>query len=163
MTARRNRVLGVAAIGFASATTYNSVVAIRENVPGEPLGIRVPLSVLTGIAVGWGSAVAAPWPMPAAAVLAATRRSDRERARGLALLCTALGIGGIVGILIEPNTYNRKTWTPAIYRAVLMHVGTCIAMAGAGIWCLRDSPAPDRQRASPRARRRSTRSSRAPM
>ena len=124
------------------ATTHNSVVAIRENVPGEPLGIRVPLSVPTGIAVGWGSAIAPVWPMSAAAVLAATRRCDREGARGPALLCTALGVGGIVGILIEPNTYTTKTWTRAIYRAVLLHVGTCIAMVGAGIWCLRHSRRP---------------------
>jgi hypothetical protein len=72
-----------AAISFAGATAYNSAVAVCEDVPGEPLGLRVPLSVRIGIVVGWGSAIAAPWPMPVAGLLAAHRvargkGSDRD-------------------------------------------------------------------------------------
>ena len=87
MTDGRDRALLAAALGFAGATGYNSVVAIREQLPGEPLGIRIPLSVSTGILVGWGSAVAAPWPMPVVALLAAGRRAGRHGGAGPALVC----------------------------------------------------------------------------
>ncbi|HEY5171839.1 MAG TPA: hypothetical protein VIK54_08955 [Acidimicrobiia bacterium] len=136
MTDLSDRALRAAALGFACATGYNSVVAIRETAPGEPLGIRIPLSVSTATLVGWGSAVAAPWPMPVVA-LAAARHAGRDGATGPALVCAGLGVAGIVGILIEPNTYNARSWTPAIRRAVLAHVATCLTLAGAGIWQLR--------------------------
>ena len=139
MTNGRDRALRAAALGFACATGYNSVVAIREMLPGEPLGIRIPLSVSTGILVGWGSAVAAPWPMPVVALLAAARQAGRDGVPGPALVCAGLGVAGIVGILIEPNTYNAKSWTPATRRAVVAHVVTSVTLAGAGIWHLRHS------------------------
>jgi hypothetical protein len=65
-----------AAIGFACTTGYASAVALRENLPGEPFGLRVPISVRAGILTGWGSSVAAPWPMPVVGLLA-VRRSAR--------------------------------------------------------------------------------------
>ena len=54
MTADADRALRRAALGFAFATGFTTAVAIREDLPGEPLGLRVPLSVPTGILVGWG-------------------------------------------------------------------------------------------------------------
>jgi hypothetical protein len=134
-----DRALRAAALGFACATGYNSVVAIRENVPGEPLGIRVPLSVSAGILVGWGSAVSAPWPMPVAALLLAARQTGRVGVVAPVLVCAGLGVAGIVGILIEPNTYNAKSWTSATRRAVVTHVVTSATLAGTGIWHLRHS------------------------
>jgi hypothetical protein len=133
---RSDGVVRAAAFGFACATGYNSIVAIRENVPGTPLGIRIPLPVSTGIMIGWGSAVAAPWPMPALALFAARPTLQERRARA-ALACVGIGIAGIVGILIEPNTYDTKSWTPAIRRAVVLHVATSATLAAAGIWGLR--------------------------
>jgi len=138
MTDHNNDALRAAALGFACATGYNSVVAIREQLPGEPLGLRIPLSVSTGILVGWGAAVAAPWPMPIVALVAAAR-VRRDGATGPALVCLGLGLSGIVGILIEPNTYNAKSWTPATRRAVVAHVVSSVTLAGAGIWHLRHS------------------------
>jgi hypothetical protein len=132
-TTRIDRAVLVAALGFACATGYNSVVAIRDDVPGEPLGIRIPLTVPTGILVGWGSAVAAPWPMPALALLAAARQPGRDTQNRSALICAGLGVAGIVGILIEPNTYRPKSWTSATRRAVVAHVATSLILAGAGI------------------------------
>ena len=126
------------AFGFALATAYNSVVAIREDLPGEPLGIGVPLPVRTATLAGWGSAVAAPWPMPLAAVLAAARSGSPDgvgrSAAGPAMVCAGLGLAGVVGILIEPNTYRARCWTPATRRAALLHMATCAALAGSGIW-----------------------------
>src|SRR5271165_2925453 len=110
-TDSRARALRAAAVGFACATAFNSAVAIRDELPGEPLGIRVPLTVPMALVVGWGAAVAAPWPMPVAALIAAIRARDPERQGRPALVCTGLGIAGIVGILIEPVTHNPKAWT----------------------------------------------------
>jgi hypothetical protein len=139
LTDGRDRALLAAALGFAGATGYNSVVAIREQLPGEPLGIRIPLSVSTGILLGWGSAVAAPWPMPVAALLAAGRRAGRAGTTRPALICAAVGAAGIAGILMEPNTYKRRSWSSATRRAVVAHVATCVTPAGAGTSGLRHS------------------------
>ena len=136
MTSGSDRTLRAAALGFAGATAYNSLVAIRERLPGEPLGIRIPLSVSTGILVGWGSAVSAPWPMPAAAI-AAARHAARAGSPGPALICAGIGVAGTVGILIEPNTYNPKSWTRATRRSVVVHLAASLTLAGAGIWRLR--------------------------
>jgi hypothetical protein len=135
MTDDRVRSLRVAALGFVCATGYNSIVAIRENLPGEPLGIRIPLPVSLGVLVGWGAAVAAPWPMPVAALLAAAR--GRKGVAGPGLVCAGLGIAGVVGILIEPNTYEVASWSPATRRAVLLHIAASMALTGAGLWHLR--------------------------
>jgi hypothetical protein len=96
-----------AAIGFACTTGYASAVALRENLPGEPFGLRVPISVRAGILTGWGSSVAAPWPMP---------------------------VVGLLAVLIEPNTYRARNWTRSTRRAILLHVGSCVALAVAGLW-----------------------------
>lgn len=137
MIDRRDCVLRAAALGFVGATGHNSVVAIREDLPGEPFGIRIPLSVSAGIMVGWGSAVAAPWPMPAIALLAVARGAGRDQAVMPARMCAALGVAGIAGILMEPNTYDAKSWTPATRRAVVAHIATSATLAWAGIWHLR--------------------------
>jgi hypothetical protein len=58
---------------LAGAAVMGSAVAIREDLPGQPCGISIPLSVPAGLLADWGAGVAAPWPMPAAAVIAAAR------------------------------------------------------------------------------------------
>jgi len=131
---RRSSALSPAALVFAGATAYNSVIAVREDLPGEPLGFGLPLSVATGTLAGWGSAVAAPWPMPVVGLLAARRRGQDKEEFGPGLICTGLGIAGIVGILIEPNTYRAREWAPATRRAVVLHIGACAVLAGAGVW-----------------------------
>jgi hypothetical protein len=142
-TTRSDGILRAAALAFAGATGYNSVVAIRDNVPGEPLGVRIPLRVPTGILVGWGSAIAAPWPMPALALLAAARQPEQDTQNTSALICAGIGVAGIVGILIEPNTYKAKSWTSATRRAVVAHVATSAILAGAGIRHLKHAANPE--------------------
>src|SRR5208283_4025626 len=132
-----DRWLRVAALGFACAAGFGTAVAIRDDLPGEPLGIRVPLTVPTGILVGWGGAVAAPWPMPVAAVTAAFRASRADSRAWPALVCACLGIGGIIGILIEPVTYQPRSWTPATRAAVLLHVAGSAGLAATGLRCLK--------------------------
>jgi hypothetical protein len=119
-TLRCDFALGAAALGFACATGYNSVVAVRDKVPGEPLGI-------------------APWPMPVAALIAAFRQVKGKGVVGPALVCAGLGVAGIVGILIEPNTYKTQSWTPAVRRTVVAHIVTSATLAGVGMWHLRRS------------------------
>jgi len=131
----KDRVLSAAAFGFACVAAYNSIVAIREGLPGEPLGLRIPLPVSMGVLAGWGAAVAAPWPMPVAALWAASRA--RQGGVGPPLVCGGLGVAGIVGILIEPNTYRSESWSPRTRRAVFLHVATSAVLAIAGIRRLR--------------------------
>lgn len=131
--ARSDPVLLSAAAAFAAAGLYGSAVAIRHDVAGEPFGVTIPLTVRAGLLAGWGAGVAAPWPMPVAAAVAAasTRRREGGRARGY--LAAGLGFGCIAGTLIEPVTYHRRTWTPAIRTAITLNVVSSAALAAAGM------------------------------
>ena len=44
--------LVAAAAAFAASTAFDSVVADRENVHGAPFGVRLPISVRTGLLAG---------------------------------------------------------------------------------------------------------------
>jgi len=132
-----DRALRTAALMFACAAAFGTAVTIRDDLPGEPLGIRVPLTVPTGILVGWGGAVAAPWPMPVAAVIAAFRSNRNDGRAWPALVCAGLGISGIVGILIEPLTYKPKSWTATTRAAVALHVAGSAALAATALRCLK--------------------------
>ncbi len=86
-----------ASASFPAADAYGSVVGIREDVPGEPFGWRSPGRVTTQIAVGMGCGTAAPWPMPAAALVAAavSRPGSRLPSRvclGIGAACPAGGL-----------------------------------------------------------------------
>ncbi len=125
------RDLRYAAIAFACVVGFTTAVAVRDDLPGRPLGIGVPLSVPTGIVVGWGAGVAAPWPMPVAALIASRRANQGDAVA--ALVCAGLGIAGIVGFLIEPNTYDPKTWTPANRNAITAGLLASAALATTGL------------------------------
>ena len=45
----------VASLAFAGAAGLGSAVAIRDQIPGRPFGISVPLSVPAGLLAGWGA------------------------------------------------------------------------------------------------------------
>ena len=45
-----------------------------------------------------------------------------------------LGAAGLIGILIEPNTYRAANWTRHTRRAVHLHVASCATLVGAGLW-----------------------------
>ena len=64
MTVDPDRALLGASLAFAGAAVLGSAVAIRDQLPGQPFGVSIPLSVPAGLAAGWGAGVAAPWPMP---------------------------------------------------------------------------------------------------
>jgi hypothetical protein len=95
--------LVLAAGAYAAATAWASVVAAREDVAGEPLGITVPLSVPVALLTGWGAGIAAPWPMPVTAVVAAGRGSPRGAA-----VAGAIGAACLAGHAVEPVTWGRR-------------------------------------------------------
>ncbi len=117
----RYRPLVIAAGAFVASTAFGSVVATRENVDGEPFGVKLPISVPAGLVAGWGSGLSAPWPMPALAMIAATR-PGRTSGR----VCAAIGAGVIVGTLIEPVTWRRTS--------LLAHIAMlCNLLAGGAL------------------------------
>jgi hypothetical protein len=103
-SSRVSRPLVIAAASFAAATAFGSVVAARENVEGAPFGIRLPISVRTGLLAGWGSGLSAPWPMPAVALIAALRGGPTA-----GRICAGIGAGVFIGTAIEPVTWSYTT------------------------------------------------------
>jgi len=129
---RVDPVLLAASAAFAGACAFGSVVAVREDVPGEPFGIAIPLTVHSGIVVGWGAGVAAPWPMPVAALIAGTTAGRAERSAAPGYVSAGLGIACVAGTFIEPVTYRRRSWTPAIRAAIAVNLAASAALAAAG-------------------------------
>ena len=127
-----DRALLAASAAFAAAAGLGSAVAIRDELPGEPLGITVPLSVPAGLIAGWGAAVAAPWPMPAAALIAAARAQRAGTSAATGALCAAIGLGCIAGTLVEPVTRQPRTWSPLTGLAITANIAASAALVVAG-------------------------------
>jgi hypothetical protein len=134
MRADPDGVLLGASFAFAGASVLGSVVAIRDQLPGEPLGVSIPLSVPAGLLAGWGAAVAAPWPMPVAAVTAAAAARRREPGPGPGAVCAAIGLGCIVGTVIEPVTRRPRSWSGATGLAIGVNLAASATLIGAGAW-----------------------------
>lgn len=119
--------LGPAA-SFMTSTVYTTALAATEpDLPGEPFGLRVPGRVRTHLALGLGSAIAAPWPMPAIAMWAAMRGDPGST--WAARTTTTIGIGMLGGILSEPATWGRRP-TPPMHR-----VNVALGLAIGAAWC----------------------------
>jgi hypothetical protein len=132
MSADPDRALLATSIAFAGAAVVGSAVAIREQLPGQPCGISVPLSVPAGLLAGWGAGVAAPWPMPVAAVIAAAR-SHRTEPNALAgSIIAGIGMGCILGTAVEPVTRRPRAWSPAARLAIVVNVAASAALIVAG-------------------------------
>jgi hypothetical protein len=132
MRTNADSALLAASLGFAAAAVLGSAVAVRDQLPGEPLGVSVPLSVPAGLLVGWGAAVAAPWPMPAAAIMTAATAPGRAPSVLPGAICAAIGLGCIVGTLIEPVTRRPRSWSRATSLAIGVNLATSAALVGAG-------------------------------
>lgn len=137
--APENTVLCVAAWGFAGAVGFGSAVAIREQLPAEALGLKLPLSVPAGLILAWGAGIAAPWPMPLAAILTARKAGRPSATLWPARLCTGIGIAAILGQLVEPVMRRRESWTPGVRVALLLNFGTSAGLAAAGLRHIRNS------------------------
>lgn len=126
--------LGPAAL-LVAATAYGTAVAItRPELLGEPFGLRLPGRVRTHVVLGLGSAVSAPWPMPALALWAAvcgTPGSGRA-----ACTVAVVGTGVLAGVLAEPLTWGRRPAPPSARATIPLHLVVGAAMVGAGAYRL---------------------------
>jgi hypothetical protein len=127
-----DRALLSASIAFAGAAGVGSAVAIRDQLPGQPLGITIPLSVPAGLFAGWGAGVAAPWPMPAAAVITAARAQRTGPSALAGAVCAGIGIGCILGTVVEPVTWRPRSWSPMTSAAIAVNVAASAALTIAG-------------------------------
>ena len=96
--------------------------------------MSISLSVPAGLLAGWGAAVAAPWPMPVAAVTPAAAARHREPGAGPGSVCAAIGLGCIVGTVIEPVTRRPRSWSSTTGLAIGVNLAASAALVGAGAW-----------------------------
>ena len=125
-------VLLAASLAFAGAAGLGSAVAVRDQLPGQPFGISVPLSVPAGLLTGWGAGVAAPWPMPVAAVVAAARARRTASPGRAGAVCAGIGMGCIVGTLIEPVSWRPRSWTRWTRLAIACNVAASATLIATG-------------------------------
>ena len=99
--------LGAAAV-LAASTAVSTVVSLREpQLPDEPFGLRVPGRVPVHLALGLGSGVAVPWPLPVIATVAAIRAQP-----GMTWprrTCAIIGATVLVGTLAEPTSWGMRS------------------------------------------------------
>jgi hypothetical protein len=141
MSADPDRALLAASLAFAAAAVAGSAVAIRDELPGQPCGISVPLSVPAGLLAGWGAGVAAPWPMPLAAVIAAARSQRTGPSALTGAVCAGIGMGCVLGTAIEPVTCRPHSWSPATRLAIIFDMSSSAALIVAGWRHLADARA----------------------
>lgn len=115
---------------FAGTAAYGGVVGAREEIAGEPFGWRLPGRVAVQEAWGYGSGTMAPWPMPVAALAAAVRSGPDSDLP--AQVCLGLGAACLVGTLVEPQTWGRRSTSTAATVATALHLlsGTALVLAG---------------------------------
>src|SRR5262249_11786478 len=133
MSADPDRALLAASLAFAGAAVLGSAVAIREDLPGLPCGVSISLPVPAGLLAGWGAGIAAPWPMPAAAVIAAAR-SQRTQPHALTrALCAGLGIARVLGPAIDPVPRRPRSWSPTTRLAIAFNIAASAALIVTGL------------------------------
>lgn len=115
---------------FSATTVYGAVVGVREDLPDEPFGWRPPGEVATLQAIGLGSGAMAPWPMPVAAVIAALQA--RPGSTLPAQVCLGVGAACLVGTVVEPVTWGRRSTSRAATVTTALHLlsGTALVLAG---------------------------------
>lgn len=132
MSADPDRALLAASLAFAGAAVVGSAVAIRDELPGQPCGISIPLSVPAGLLAGWGAGVAAPWPMPVAALITAARSQRTGPSALTGAVCAGIGMGCVLGTVIEPVTCRPHSWSPATRLAIVFNMASAAALIVAG-------------------------------
>ncbi|MCC2594515.1 hypothetical protein LKO27_13990 [Tessaracoccus sp. OS52] len=119
---------------FVAATACATSLAASEDLRGEPFGLRVPGGVRAHLALGLGSAISAPWPMPALATWAAVRAAPGTRwaARTVAIVGACMW----VGIASEPITWRRRPASRLAATLIPLHLAIGAAMVSAGLYRL---------------------------
>ena len=127
-----------ASLVFTGAAVWGSAVAIRDQLPGQPLGITVPLSVPAGLVAGGGAGVGAPGAPPGAAgggAAAAPPPPPPHRAPSPrpGVVCAMIGAGCIAGTLIEPVTHWPGSWSRATALAIGFNIAASAGLIAAGL------------------------------
>lgn len=118
------------------STAYGTAVAATEtHLRGEPFGLHIPGRVRTHLALGLGSAISAPWPMPAIATWAAVRATPGSR-DGAAIVA-GVGLALLAGTLGEPVTWRRRGASPMARATIPLHLATGSAMVMSSVHRLR--------------------------
>ncbi|WP_225754268.1 hypothetical protein [Actinotalea sp. Marseille-Q4924] len=127
----RTRPIRRAAIVFLAATAWGAAVSVRDDVVGEPLGLRAPGSAVTHLVTGWGTGLAAPWPMAALVLVDAVREASGRPAGRWSRL---VGAAVFAGTAVEPVTWGRRARSPLVASAVVVNLvaGTLLLRAGRG-------------------------------
>ena len=119
-----------AAALFAGTAAYGGVVGAREEIAGEPFGWRLPGRVAVQEAWGYGSGTMAPWPMPVAALVAAVRSGPGSDLP--AHVCLGIGSVCLMGTVVEPQTWGRRSTSTAATVATALHLlsGAALVLTG---------------------------------
>jgi hypothetical protein len=122
--------LGAAALLTATTAASTAVSLSQPHLPDEPFGIRFPGRVPVHLALGLGSGVAVPWPLPVIATVAALKAEP-----GLAWprrTCAALGATVLVGTVAEPASWGLRPRSRAAKAMVppLLLSGAALFLAG---------------------------------
>jgi hypothetical protein len=72
--------------------------------------------------------------MPAAAVITAATARHRAPSARPGAACAVIGLGCIIGTLIEPVTRRPRSWTPATRLAIAANLAASAALIGTGAW-----------------------------
>ena len=129
----RKALLAAASLSAASTAVTTAVSLRHPDLPDEPLGLRFPGDVRVHLALGLGSGVAAPWPMPLAALVAALK--DDEHRAGPARTCAAIGATMLVGTVAEPASWGFRPRSNAARATVALNLLSGSALFLAGTMC----------------------------
>lgn len=122
--------LGAATL-LSVTTAASTAISLREpGLPDEPFGVRFPGRVPVHLALGLGSGVAVPWPMPVIATVAALKAGSGEAWPHRT--CAALGATVLVGTVAEPASWGLRPRSRAAKAMVplLLLSGATLFVAG---------------------------------
>jgi hypothetical protein len=125
-----DRPLLVAVGVFAASSAFGAAVSVKERVRGEPFGIGLSGTVGMQVAAGWGSGLSAPWPLQALALgVAVYARPGVPWARNVSV---GLGTVMLLGTLIEPVTWGRRSRSRLTATAVSLNLLTAVTLLWTG-------------------------------
>jgi hypothetical protein len=90
------------------------------------------MTVRSALIFGLGSGLSAPWPMPTVAIAAAAAAARERAGSRLARICQSIGLMQVIGTLVEPVTWARRSHSPVIWATVATNLTTGAALAFAG-------------------------------
>jgi hypothetical protein len=126
----RKALLAAASLSAATTAMATAVSLRHPDLPDEPLGLRFPGDVGVHLALGLGSGVAAPWPMPLIAMVAAVMHDEHRVVP--ARTCAAIGATMLVGTVLEPASWGLRPRSDAARATVVLHLlsGSALFLAG---------------------------------